>query len=178
MKDMIEVERERLQRLLEILLSSDSYSWTMKNILEGLLSPKPKGRQRVADGESYYIIGLSGNICTPSDVRDYFDDMNFTRGNYYNSEQEAEQADRINLATQRVIGALEIANDGWVADWSNKHQEKSYIVYNHDSVRFTIVECKLTQHVAGDSLIGSTKAWQSVIKSHEYDLRIMFDVSR
>jgi len=137
--------------------------------------PEPKCRQRVGERGYYYFIDGCGGINSERDTAYSVDDFRFSRGNYYPTEEEAEEASAKQLATQRVIDALEIANGWWVADWKDHGQTKCNILYNHEEMKFC-TEFYCRTQASDTRMIGSKEAWESVIKSHEADLKIMFGV--
>jgi len=138
---------------------------------------KPKGRQRAGFGKCYWYI-RSGflRIDKTMDMGHEVDACRFAIGNYYYTEEEAEQALAKQLATQRVIDALEIANDGWVVDWSDGEQEKFTLFYDHRRDAFGLNSRWQRQLVQDSNLLGTKEACETVIKSHEADLRLMFGV--
>jgi len=147
-------------------------------IARGWTPPKPKSRQHVGGDCRYWYITGHGDIISDTDVLIGSDKFRFNTGNYYYSEEEAEQVLTKQLATQRVIDALEIANDGWVADWGDDEQEKLTIFYDHRQDAFGTDSLWQRQLVQDNNLLGTKEACESVIKSHEDDLRIMFDIEQ
>jgi len=147
-------------------------------IAQGWIPPaKPKHRRRYGIGEkSYWTIASAGIVQSSREEGSYTNDYAYATGNYYYSKGEAEQALAKQLATQRVIDALEIANNGWVADWHDGKQEKLTIFYDHRQDAFGTDSLWQRQLVQDNNLLGTKEACESVIKSHEADLRIMFGV--
>jgi len=150
-------------------------------IAKGWTPPaKPRSRQRVEVGSYYYFIDGCGVISSDEETAHSVDSVRFSIGNYYNTQEEAEerQTRTKQLATQRVIAALEIANsedDNWKVDWCDETQSRYCFVYSHTDSLFHSFSHSSYQY-ADSKLYGSTKAIESVIASHEDDLRVMCGV--
>ena len=91
-------------------------------------------RERVADGEKFWLITLIGDISWDFDWKETSSAAKcFAIGNYYYSQQEAEQARDKQLALQRIKDAIREANAGWVPDWNNRHRNKYLMQYGHET---------------------------------------------
>ena len=86
------------------------------------------------DGGSVYFINRGDKSITKTRFWDNstIDKNYFEIGEYFNTEQEAEQYMKERKLLFKLHQWAKFKNEGWVPDWSNDDEEKYYITYFKD----------------------------------------------
>lgn len=86
------------------------------------------------DGGSVYFINRGDKSITKTRFWDNSttDKNYFEIGEYFNTEQEAEQYMKERKLLFKLHQWAKFKNEGWVPDWSNDDEEKYYITYFKD----------------------------------------------
>lgn len=87
------------------------------------LSWKPE----VRDG--YYFVDIDGISRSAAYTDSDSDKKILSHGNIFKTVEFAERASKLTRALLRQLSWLENNNDGWVVDWDNHDQKKSYTYY-------------------------------------------------
>ena len=89
--------------------------------------PKP---WKPKDGEDYFYIGIDFTIDSWENVDDDTDKRNFRIGNYFPTEERAEQvAEKMRLLL-RIEQLHDMLCPDYVPDWSNEEEHKFYLFYD------------------------------------------------
>jgi len=149
-----------------------------KLIAAGWHPPVKRGRQRVADGDSYWSLNSAGYPVRLTDSRDTACADRFNRANYFHTKEEAEHDEAIRCAGVRIIDALrETEGDCEAVDWRDKDQLKYIVKVSHiDGEGLSVNSCRFTQGAPTEWYTTRYGAWDKVIKSHESDLQLWFGV--
>ncbi len=87
-------------------------------------------RWRAKGKSPYYMIGGHGYILEQMENFGSFDTWNYNAGNYFKTEQEAQNY-KDNLITKQKLKDLALRlNNGAEIDWHNDYQKKYYIHYS------------------------------------------------
>ena len=65
----------------------------------------------------------------------------------YKTQSQADSAAKQLRAYARQLAYLAENDDGWVADWSNIHQYKYYVYYDHNNSKFKEYSCYQAQYI-------------------------------
>lgn len=66
----------------------------------------------------------------------------------YQTKSQADSAAKQIRAHARQLAWLAENDDGWVADWSNTHQYKYYVYYDHNNSKFKEYSCYQSNHLS------------------------------
>lgn len=136
---------------------------------------KDKGRWEPEVGGPYWVVDDDGDVFHSPWGNDPTYKQRYNMGNVYRTCEEAELARDRQLAYVRITDALREAEGDWKVDWNNSSQTKHHAVYYHTKGDLLADWCGRLQ-AAEPALISSKEAWESVIKSHEDDLKLWFGV--
>lgn len=111
-KELLE-QKDRLQKELDKL--------------EEMLKAAPKGRWRAGNGEMYYYHSAEGVVLDKVESNTIADCNRFNRGNYFRTQEEAYDYDRVLRTKQKLIDLAYELNNGEEIDWRNLEQRKYYL---------------------------------------------------
>jgi len=132
-----------------------------------LLKCKPsKVRQRVPKGDVYWLIDTSSGTSFDNDSKDLIDSYRFSVGNYYYSEQEAQQALDKQLATMRIFDKLRELEGYWEADWGDEGQRKYTYFINFGGIDTTFW---------GKDRPSNDPRWYSTLEARDWVFENMMD---
>lgn len=93
--------------------------------------PGPAKRWRANEEENYWCVNESGTAVKYTDSGHTIDNFNYSKGNYFKSEREAEQYLK-NLKTKQKLNDLALKlNNGKEIDWQDSDQFKYFILYDN-----------------------------------------------
>ena len=96
----------------------------------GQRANKTDGRVK---GEYYFYIDSCGDIDKIHDAFDYIDNHRYKTGNYFKTEEEAEEYIEKIKIYMKLKRLSERLNNGKKIDWNDRDQYKYYILYNYYS---------------------------------------------
>ena len=82
------------------------------------------------------------NYCLSAGYYDKAPSNAAASGLTYKTQSQADSAAKQLRAYARQLAYLAENDDGWVADWSNMHQYKYYVYYDHSNSRFKKYSCQ------------------------------------
>lgn len=103
-------------------------------------------------------------------------DLRYNMGNYFQTEKEAIKERDKRLAIVRVNDKILELNEWWKEDWNNRGQEKWYIMYNNDKKLFESGYNTYTNEWTLLLRIKSEEIADKIIKEHQEDLKLIFDI--
>lgn len=104
---------------------------------------------------------------------DNIDKYRYLTGNCYQSEEQAQKANKRIKAIGRVTHAIHKANGNWKPDWSDEKQPKCFIYYDNGQKRFW-KEVNWTLQSAHCIPYLTFETALYIIKEHEADLKLIF----
>ena len=130
-------------------------------------------RQRAEFNKLYNYITDNGFIYSDQEAHMNTDQLHYDLGNYFLTLEEAERARDRQLAYVRMTDAIREANEGWVADVTNRCQVKYHVrLYEGDfnwgnGYAFTYLPIEMlcseeAKEKLGDSLNEDLKVWMGV----------------
>ena len=132
-------------------------------------------RPRANKCEEYFYID-SDIIEDCIENSDEEDNWHYNTWNYYLTEQQAQKALDKQLATVRVNDAIDELNEGWVGDWSDENDYKYSIIYDRKEHKFLASASYSLEFLWSIKDIKSEKIYQQIIKEHEEDLKLIFNI--
>ena len=107
-------------------------------------------RWRAEKDEEYYYCGCTAvgvpSIYQLTDHQKGFSNFNYSIGNYFKTEEEAEKHYNHLIITQKLKDIALRLNNGEEIDWGNYDQEKWYIYVNHLNYLNLVMPYHLLQH--------------------------------
>lgn len=91
---------------------------------------KPVKRWRANKNEDYFITDNGGEISCITDTFHRIDTYRYNAGNYFKTEQEAENYKEKLLIYQELKDLATELNNGEKIDWDNNNQHKRYIFFD------------------------------------------------
>lgn len=140
-----------------------------------ILEKKTYKRWRAEEGQRYYHSG-PGLTSWSQEARDEFDDYRYNIGNYFRTVGEAYAYRDRQLAIQRVTDAINEANEGWVPDWIDGYQNKSYIFYEHDRSCFSTTAAVTYQGAHLLPYARSERILKEIIEKYDKELRLIWGI--
>lgn len=137
--------------------------------------PVIKKRERVAKGETYWIIDPVGDIESRTEGTTRFDIYRFNSGNYYYSESEAQLVLDKELAQQRIFDALREHEGDWELKFKRR-TNNSRIYLNTSTKLFHCTSNDEFQEIPDARWYSSEESCKWVIDNMENDLKICFGV--
>jgi hypothetical protein len=113
-----EIEVEIAQEEVDKLYKAEKHLWMPKK------------------GETYWYIahfGYTGHFVYTGDIADE-DVLDF--GNMYKTQEQAEWAAKEMKEHNKLLAWLANNDDGWVADWDNRYQDKYYLYYDYECKKY------------------------------------------
>ena len=147
-----------------------------KKYVEYIEPEKEYKRWRAEKWGDYYAIVSNWEIDLSQHDNFEINDLRYNIGNYYQTEQEAIKERDKRLAIFRVNDAILSLNEWWKEDWNNRWQEKWYIVYNNEKKLFESSYNLYTNEWTFLSGIKSREIAKQIIKEHQEDLKLIFDI--
>lgn len=145
----------------------------------GFEERKPKmGRWKPEHAEQYWFRLAKGVPHTDRWADTARDEGCYAIGNVYKTQEEAEAASEKQKAIVRVNDAIDIANEGWVPDWSNLDEAKYGICYYHKEREFRTCDHYNVQRDNTFACCKSDEVANKIIAAHEADLKIIFGVEK
>lgn len=120
-------------------------------------------RWRAEYGKLYWYIDDCGCVSRRTDTRGYADDFCYATGNYYQTEELVEAAKEHQLLEREWKDIVLRVNEGWVADWENETQYKTFIYFDHSSRKFKYPWSTVSQ-TAGTDHFESVKIAREALK--------------
>lgn len=146
-----------------IEISDESYKALAKGIV-----PEYKRWRAERDG-GYYYIGYYGDPNYSFDGHFVGDDHRYNTGNYHQTKEQAEHANKVALANQRLKDAAE----GFEPDWEDGEQFKYFINCNHQENPVFWVDWYCLSKTLNVTYYASEEQAQHVIDTMEDDLRLV-----
>lgn len=125
-------------------------------------------------GDMYYTIGTFGRIDRFEYTNTCYDKGAISIGNYYKTEQEAEDTVRALKLIESIRKDRERLNGDWIPDWTNDNQDKWDINYV-ESYNFVSYISRITQDT---NLLGwykSEEAALQIINKYRSELVWLFE---
>lgn len=96
-------------------------------------TPKPVQWEpkQVEKDEEYFSLSLSGYVKACVEETDLYDAGRASFGNYFHTEQEAEEAAKQVRQLLRLLAYVREFAPEWKADWRSDTQEKWFVYYDH-----------------------------------------------
>lgn len=147
-----------------------------KKYVEYIEPEKEYKRWRAKYTESYFSTNFywkpTRYTANDTDMDEYL----YSEWRYYETEKEAIKERDKRLAIFRVNDAILSLNEWWKEDWNNRWQEKWYIVYNNEKKLFESSYNLYTNEWTFLSGIKSREIAKQIIKEHQEDLKLIFDI--
>ena len=99
----------------------------------------------------------------------------YSEWRYYETEQEAIKERDKRLAIVRVNDAILSLNEWWKEDWKDD-EEKYSIIYEREYDGFAIANNTYSQRDLSISYMKSEEIADKIIKEHQEDLKLIFDI--
>lgn len=118
-------------------------------------------------GDTYWYSSAAGEI--------YYNVANDSEGrlNCYKTKEDAVKSRDIAWAKQRVIAAIEIANNGWKPDWEDKNTDKyNFTLNTNDNSIYTSV-WRQVKTFPNNMYMKSREVVEQIIKDYEEDLLLI-----
>jgi len=160
----------KIYKLNEIEITEDQVRQLIKDHPE-LLEKKGGKPWRAEKGKKYYYVSSNGNIdygYESGDVHDYY----YITGNYFKTREEAEAYKARQEAIGRVTHKILELNDGEYKDFNN-HYWGIFAKNNEfmsNSTPMGEYYAPILPHIA------SREIAEQIIKDHEADLKIIFNI--
>ena len=129
MEDILFEIEEIIERLYKIKRKLESELQKIKTELDIKTEYK---RWRAEEYNIYYYIDSDFTVDFKGDVCDYEDDFKYETGNYFKTEEEAEQKLEHILIRKELKDIALRLNKGVEIDWESKEQWKYYIEYSFE----------------------------------------------
>lgn len=104
------------------------------------------------------------------------DEYLYSEWRYYETEQEAIKERDKRLAIVRVNDAILYLNEWWKPDWKDDYEEKYSIIYEYQYNSFSIANNSYTKRDLSISYMKSEEIADKIIKEHQEDLKLIFDI--
>jgi hypothetical protein len=93
---------------------------------------KPKGMFEPAYRADYWVVDGCGEAAKAHYSKDDFDNQRVAFGNCFRTKEAAEKAARVLRPIYRQLAWLAEHDDGWVADWDDRFQDKYAVYFDHE----------------------------------------------
>lgn len=137
---------------------------------------KPVKRWRAERYEHYRFIDPSCGNVTTIDLYITSDNYRYATGNYFKTEEEAEEYQRKLLARQRIIDRIAELNGDWKPDWSDEDETKHYITYKYEENRLCPDYIYMLQSRENEFYMKSEKIAKQIIKECEDDYKLIWGI--
>lgn len=178
------MNRQKLKEMLKNTEGLRNPEMTFfKEILEALLN-EPKAvdepvkpvKWRAGKQRTYWTINHNlGDVSWNQEIGGIKDDFRYLTGNYYKTEEEAEQALEVIKAKGRLSHAYYALVGDWKPDWHN-NAEKWYLIYEGVSRQMRFVYA-VNSNSLNPYYFPTTELADQFIKENEKDLRLVFNIN-
>lgn len=145
-----------------------------KKYVEYIEPEKEYKRWRADHFDPYFIIDIDWSIQSYFEEWDKEDNFLYSIHNYFQTEKEARKERDKRLAIVRVNDAILYLNEWWKPDWKDDYEEKYSIIYECDG--FSIASNTYSQRDLSISYMKSEEVADKIIKEHQEDLKLIFDI--
>lgn len=158
-------------KLDNIEISEDQIRKLIKDHPE-LIEKKSGKPWRAEKGEYHYIVDSCGYVCEEYEDGDIADDYHYLTGNYFATKEEAEACKARQEAIGRVTHKILELNDGDYKDSNNRYW--AILARNNNLMPSST---PMGEYYAITlPYIASREIAEQIIKDHEADLKIIFNI--
>ena len=147
-----------------------------KKYVEYIEPKKEYKRWRAEYNENYFSTNYYWEPTKYNDTDSDIDKYLYSEWRYYKTEEEAIKERDKRLAIVRVNDRILELNEWWEEEWNNRGQEKWYIMYNNDKKLFESGYNTYTNEWTLLLRIKSEEIADKIIKEHQEDLKLIFDI--
>ena len=147
-----------------------------KKYVEYIEPEKKYKRWRADHFDPYFIIDIDWSIQSYFEEWDKEDNFLYSIHNYFQTEKEAIKERDKRLAICRVNDAILSLNEWWKPDWKDDYEEKYSIIYEYQYNSFSIANNSYTKRDLSISYMKSEEIADKIIKEHQEDLKLIFDI--
>ena len=128
-------------------------------------------------GNRYLVVSITGGWDSIMEENSAMDNYRYSIGNYFQTEEEAEQAKLINKAKSRLNFKMLELNEGWTPDWKDKEQKKHFPYYDYANEEWRVALCQTSKYLVDYDFYTDESAKQ-FIEEMKLDLELVFNINQ